>query len=101
VVVRWVTTAEINTWGFQIYRSADGTRASATRVTPTFIPGQGRGHGGASYRWSDSDAVVGSTYTYWLVETEIGGATNEYGPATAGAQPSALIYHLFMPLAAR
>ena len=34
-------------------------------------------------------------------ETEIGGATHEYGPATAGVRPAALTYHLFMPMAVR
>jgi large repetitive protein len=61
VVVRWMATAEINTWGFQVYRSADGTRANATRVTPQLTPGQGRGQGDASYRWTDSGAAAGVT----------------------------------------
>ena len=101
VVVRWVTTAEINTWGFHLYRSANGQRAGAVRVTPQIIPGQGRGQGGASYSWVDTSVEAGVTYTYWLAETEIGGATNEYGPATARVQTAALTYHLFLPLAAR
>jgi uncharacterized repeat protein (TIGR01451 family) len=101
VVVRWVTTAEINTWGFQLYRSADGKHASAVCVTPQLIPGQGRGQGGASYSWTDTGAAAGVTYTYWLVETEIGGTTNEYGPATASVRPAEMSYRLFMPLAVR
>ena len=100
VVVRWVTTAEINTWGFQLYRSADGKRASAVRVTPQLIAGQGRGQGGASYSWTDTGAAD-VTYTYWLVETEIGGATNEYGPASVSVRPAEMTYRLLMPLAAR
>jgi hypothetical protein len=70
-------------------------------VTPQLIPGQGRGQGGASYRWTDTDAEANVTYTYWLVETETGGATHEYGPATANVQPASLTYHVFMPLAVR
>jgi hypothetical protein len=101
VRVRWVTTAEINTWGFHLYRSADGTRASAVRVTSTLIPGQGRGQGGASYSWTDTGVEDGVTYTYWLVETEIGGATNEYGPAIADARPAVMTYRLFMPISIR
>ena len=71
------------------------------RVTPQLIPGQGRGQSGASYSWADTGAAAGITYTYWLVETEIGGATNEYGPATANVRPAELTYRLYMPLAAR
>jgi uncharacterized repeat protein (TIGR01451 family) len=101
VVVRWVTTAEVDTWGFQLYRSADGQRANAMRVTPQLIPGQGRGQGGARYSWIDTSVEAGITYTYWLVEIEIGGVTNEYGPATAHVQPSVQTFHLFLPLAVR
>jgi hypothetical protein len=99
VLVRWVTTAEINTWGFQLYRSADGKRASALRVTPALIPARGRGQGGASYSWADRDIEDGLTYTYWLVETEISGATNEYGPATANPDPAGMTFRLFLPVA--
>jgi uncharacterized repeat protein (TIGR01451 family) len=88
VMVRWVTTAELNTWGFYLYRSADGSRAHAARVTPEIILGQGRGQGGASYSWLDRQAQPGTLYTYWLQEVELNGAVNEYGPATAVIRPS-------------
>jgi uncharacterized repeat protein (TIGR01451 family) len=101
VVVRWETTAEINTWGFQLYRSADRKRASAALVTSQLIPGQGRGQGGARYSWSDNDTKEGIAYSYWLVETEIAGAANEYGPAIVNMQPAQVTYHLFVPLAVR
>ena len=71
------------------------------RVTPQLIPGQGRGQGGASYSWTDSGAAAGVSYTYWLVETEVNGATNEYGPATASAQPTGVTYQLFIPISNR
>jgi hypothetical protein len=101
IVVRWLTTAELNTWGFDLYRSADGQRASAERVTPALIPAQGRGRGGASYSWADVKVEDGVTYTYWLVETETNGATNEYGPATADTRPAGMTYRLFMPISIR
>ncbi len=66
VVVRWSTTSEVNTWGFDLYRSADGQRASAVKVTPELIPGKGRGLNGASYSWTDKDAKGGEpTPTGW------------------------------------
>jgi uncharacterized repeat protein (TIGR01451 family) len=101
VIVRWVTTAESNTWGFQLYRSADGRRADAVRVTPQPILGQGRGQGGASYSWIDREVDDGVSYSYWLLETELSGATNEYGPATTGSLPTSATYQLFLPLAVR
>jgi uncharacterized repeat protein (TIGR01451 family) len=100
IVVRWVTTAELNTWGFYLYRSDDGSRSSAVRITPTIILGQGRGYGGAAYAWTDTDVQAGTTYTYWLQEVELNGTINEYGPTTA-AIASASRHAIFMPVAVR
>jgi uncharacterized repeat protein (TIGR01451 family) len=100
IAVRWVTTAELNTWGFYLYRSSDGSRAGAIRVTPTIILGQGRGQGGATYSWLDTSAEPGTYYTYWLQEIEINGTINEYGPATAGST-SAAQQSVFLPIAQR
>jgi hypothetical protein len=100
IVVRWVTTAEHNTWGFHLYRSNDGVRAHAVRVTPDLVLGQGRGRG-ASYSWTDTTVEAGVRYTYWLQEVETDGTTNEYGPANATASPSTSGYRLFLPIALR
>jgi NAD dependent epimerase/dehydratase family enzyme len=99
IMVRWVTTAELNTWGFYLYRSTDGSRAGAVRVTPEIILGQGRGQGGAAYSWVDKDAQVGRIYTYWLQEVELNGTVNEYGPATAVVASSQ--HAVFVPVAYR
>ncbi|MBK9711649.1 MAG: DUF11 domain-containing protein [Kouleothrix sp.] len=101
VVVRWATGAELNTWGFHLYRSPDGVRAHATRVTPQIILGVGRGQGGASYSWADANVEDAATYSYWLSEIELGGATNEYGPATTPPQPASGTYRLLVPLMLR
>jgi len=100
IAVRWTTAAEINTWGFYLYRSADGSRAHAVRVTPELILGQGRGQGGASYSWNDTGAQPGVTYTYWLQEVEINGTVHEYGPAAAVLSPSAQ-RGIFIPVVTR
>jgi uncharacterized repeat protein (TIGR01451 family) len=100
VAINWVTTAEINTWGFHLYRSADSSRAGAVRITTTIIPGQGRGQGGAAYSWLDRDARPGVAYSYWLQEVEVNGTTHEYGPATAGSAPASQ-HSIFLPIAYR
>lgn len=82
IQVRWVTAMEQNTWGFHIYRSSDGSRVNAVRVTPRLIRSQGRGEVGATYTWTDRDVASGMRYTYWLQETELDGTLHEYGPAT-------------------
>jgi uncharacterized repeat protein (TIGR01451 family) len=82
IMVRWQTTSEIDTYGFDLYRSADTDRAHAARVTPQTILGQGRNTGGASYSWLDTEIESGVTYTYWLEETETNSYVLEYAPVT-------------------
>jgi hypothetical protein len=101
VVVRWTTSAEIDTLGFHLYRSADGTRANAMRVTQELILGQGRGQGGAPYSWTDTDAEAGTNYAYWLHEVEISGATNEYGPAVVTVGLTDVLHRVVIPLVSR
>jgi protocatechuate 3,4-dioxygenase beta subunit len=101
VVVRWTTSAEIDTWGFHLYRSATGRRADAERVTPELILGRGRGQAGASYSWTDGGVTPGGTYSYWLEETELGGARNEYGPVSTAPTPEQARYQLALPMVGR
>jgi hypothetical protein len=98
VVVRWTTASELNTWGFHLLRSATGDRAGAERITATLIPGKGR-NGGASYEWLDATAAPGVTYSYWLEETELGGAVRIYGPATTAGTSATGAFRVYLPLA--
>nr|MDQ2996789.1 hypothetical protein [Chloroflexota bacterium] len=100
ISVRWTTSGEMNTWGFYVYRSADGTRAHARRVTPALVLGRGRGQG-ASYAWIDTTSVPGSHDSYWLQEVELNGTTNEYGPATLLNGPAIRNSQIFLPLVVR
>ena len=101
VLVAWATASENNTWGFDIFRSEDGTREHATRINPELIAAQGRGQGGARYTFLDTGAPTDAPATYWLVESENGGATHEYGPVVA--QPLGLLSgsQVFIPMASR
>ncbi|MFL5801497.1 MAG: SdrD B-like domain-containing protein [Roseiflexaceae bacterium] len=100
IVVRWVTSAEFNTWGFYLYRSADGNRAHAIRVTPALILGRGRGPG-ATYAWEDATAESGVVYSYWLQEIELNGTAGEYGPAQVAITPNSIRYRVFIPFTMR
>jgi hypothetical protein len=100
IVVRWLTSAEFNTWGFYLYRSADGNRTHATRVTPALILGRGRGPG-ATYSWEDTAAEVGVVYSYWLQEIELNGTASEYGPAQVTMTPNSAGYRVFIPFTTR
>ena len=99
IAVRWTTSSEINTFGFNLYRSVDGTRSNAVRITPQTIPGQGHGQAGASYVWSDTDVQSGVIYSYWLQEIDTSGITTEYGPvATSLKTTTDTPYRIALPL---
>jgi fimbrial isopeptide formation D2 family protein/uncharacterized repeat protein (TIGR01451 family) len=100
VLVRWTTASELNTWGFHLLRSATGSQADAERITATLIAGKGR-NSGASYEWLDVTAVPGVTYNYWLEETELGGATRIYGPATTAGTSETGAFRIYLPLVTR
>ena len=79
VLLQWTTSMEENSFGFDLYRSRDGLRDSAVKVTVALIPAVGR-DGGAKYDFVDTSAQPEQTYTYWLVETELSGRQIDYGP---------------------
>ena len=96
--IDWSTSQELDTWSFDLYRSDDGSWEHAARVTPQPILAHGRGQNGASYSWTDTTGAPGQATAYWLVETETGGATNRYGPATVARQNPAEQRQVFVPL---
>ena len=66
--MEWTTTAELNTFGFHVFRGGNGEFANAVRITEEMIFGQGAN--GGAYAVEDRLAQPGATYWYWLVETE-------------------------------
>lgn len=97
VRLRWATGAELNTRGFLLLRSADGTRAGAIPITAEPIRAAGIAGGGAAYTWLDAAAPPGQALSYWLVELERSGPGAEYGPARATDDRQAP-FHLMLPL---
>lgn len=97
VAVAWKTASEKDTMGFAIWRSVDGKRENAVRVSNELIVAKGSD---SSYSWLDRDAAQGASYTYWLEEIELGGKTHFYGPATVSKQANAG-YQVYLPLVRR
>ncbi|MGQ9614684.1 MAG: hypothetical protein ACUVXC_17965, partial [Chloroflexus sp.] len=95
----WTTGAEINTRGFLIYRSTGG-QDKAQLLTPIPIPARGSTTSGAGYRFSDTTALAGVDYSYWLVEIELDGTANEYGPLQSRGTISQQ-HRYFIPLIGR
>ncbi len=76
VAVAWTTALELNTLGFNLWRSASGSRADAVKLNTTLIAASGASRGGA-YQFADASGFPGASY--WLEEIELGGASNWYG----------------------
>lgn len=84
IQLAWETTSELNTQGFNVYRSPS---PAAPQTLLAFVPSQAPGStGGASYTWLDPNVAPGQTYYYWLEHVDLSGATTLYGPVEATAQ---------------
>jgi hypothetical protein len=101
VAVEWTTTLEINTWGFNLWRSTaengDYVQVNDTLI-PTEFPGSTQG---GSYALVDKDVTPDTPYFYKLEELETGGVHNWYGPTATqqetggGTGPTALTLSTF------
>jgi uncharacterized repeat protein (TIGR01451 family) len=86
VLVHWRTVAEMDNYGFRVYRSSTPNRAGAELITAQIIPGQGRGRaGGANYSFLDTSAPDGLAY-YWLEDIDLVGSSEFHGPAQPALQ---------------
>ncbi|MCO5184820.1 MAG: hypothetical protein M9965_12880 [Anaerolineae bacterium] len=85
VTVNWETSAEVNSAGFNVYRSTSANwDATATLLTPALIASQSANGSGASYSFADAPGA--GVWHYYLEEVDLSGATHVYGPATAVTQ---------------
>jgi hypothetical protein len=97
MIITWETAAELGTRGFHLYRSANGRRDTAIRVTEQLIIARGNVQLGSVYEWEDAGAEAGVSYTYWLEEIEQDGTRLEYGPFVVRIVPDALPVRLYTP----
>ncbi|MBN1979520.1 MAG: InlB B-repeat-containing protein, partial [Anaerolineae bacterium] len=83
VVVTWETALEIDTVGFNLWRSTDG--GAYEQVNASLIPAASPGGVmGGTYEYVDAGVTPGKMYTYKLEELEVGSARNWYGPVSTG-----------------
>jgi parallel beta-helix repeat protein len=91
VSIAWETTLEIDTVGFNLWRSTspDGSYVQINGVLiPAASPG---GVWGGSYAYADANVAAGTIYYYKLEEVEVSGARNWHGPvSTTGKNPTSL-----------
>lgn len=96
IVVTWQTESELDTMGFNIWRS-ESPVGPTTRLNPEMIPAHHPGSPfGSSYEFRDSEITMGIAYYYWLEDLEFGGGTNYHGPISAACnQPTVLFLGSF------
>lgn len=87
ITVQWTTGSEINTAGFNLYRS-ESAAGPFTRINAQLIPAANDPIAGGKYHYQDDDVKPGQTYYYELEDVELGGTSTRHGPIVIVA-PSA------------
>jgi hypothetical protein len=85
VLVAWTTAMEIDTAGFNVWRSADSNGEYVQvndALVPSAVPGSTQG---GAYSFTDGEVTSGEMYYYKLEELEAGGRSNWYGPVATSA----------------
>ena len=98
VDLAWTTGSEVNTAGFNLWRSATAT-GTFVKINPSLIPATGVSPAGASYTWADTSVVAGQTWYYKLEDIDASGIKTLHGPvsATVGAPLSILSFQATPP----
>ena len=98
VGLAWTTGSEVDTAGFNIWRSATAT-GTFVKVNPSLIPASGISPSGASYTWTDTAVSAGQTWYYKLEDIDTAGVKTLHGPvsATVGASLSILSFQATPP----
>ncbi|MEE4271900.1 MAG: C25 family cysteine peptidase [Thermoanaerobaculales bacterium] len=85
VVVEWVTTAEIGTVGFDLYRRAE-SGPSFIKLNHRLLQGVFDVSQGGVYRFVDEKASPGMDLEYLLVERDVWGDEASFGPIATTAK---------------
>lgn len=84
VVVEWSTASELDTAGFNLYRSESQT-GPFEKVNQDLIPAAPDPLTGGEYSYTDHTVKSGFTYYYELEDVELSGSTSRHGPIAVKA----------------
>jgi hypothetical protein len=79
VALTWATGSEINSAGFNIYRS-ENVDGPYVRINPQLIPTSFDPVTGGKYQHMDMNVVTGRTYYYQLEDVELNGTSKRHEP---------------------
>ncbi len=85
VVVEWSTASELDTAGFNVFRS-ETEAGPYTRVNRDIIPSAGDSLTGSDYRFEDRNVRAGVTYYYELEDVNASGLGTRHGPIVVQAR---------------
>lgn len=80
IMVEWSTASEVETLGFNIFRSENEEGPFTDKVNPELVPSKGEVILGSEYQLRDKDVRWGRTYYYMLEEIQLGGGSERFGP---------------------
>lgn len=76
IVIEWETASEMNTVGFNLYRSESPIGGQEVKINADFIPPASDPLVGGSYSFSDNGVQQNHKYYYWLEEVDSSGAVS-------------------------
>ncbi len=85
VLVEWSTASELDTAGFNLYRSESAT-GPYLQINESLIPPATDPLAGGNYSYTDEEVRAGQVYFYELEEIEMTGATSRHGPIEVQAE---------------
>ncbi len=79
VTIEWSTASELDTVGFNLYRSETPVGAFK-KINPQVVPSAGDALTGSDYRYEDHEVRPGQTYFYKLEDVTANGVGEQHGP---------------------
>ncbi len=90
IVIEWSTASELDTVGFNIYKS-ESTITIPTLVNPKPIPASPDPLTGGIFSYTDKEVTPGVNYYYYLEDIDTSGKTSRVGPIEAHASKGGVI----------
>jgi hypothetical protein len=94
VVLNWATAAEIDNYGFYLYRTPHNDLSKVSKINEIHFEPAGGGTAGHSYSFTDSPGN-GGPYWYWLSDVDTKGKTTYHMPAIVWVVAN---YYNFLPI---
>lgn len=93
VLVEWTTANELDTAGFNLYRS-ESLEGPFTKINASLIPASQDPLTGSRYSFQDHQVRPATLYYYQLEEVETNGSVSRFGPISARSSDNRQVFWL-------